>query len=92
MWVKKQWPKVEARLTTTTGADIVRATQTFCDTASRDDVEQFFTTHKSFSAERALQQSLERIDACVRNRNQQQDALTAWLNHKPQSGNPGNKQ
>jgi len=84
-WVKQQWPKVEKKLTMTTGANIVEVTQTFCDAASRDDVQQFFTTHKIFSAERALQQSLEVIDACIRTRSQQQDALTTWLKHQPQS-------
>ena len=90
-WVKQQWPKVETKLTATSGADIMRAAGTFCDPAARKDVEQFFLAHKTFSSERVLQQSLERIDACIRTRNQQQDALTAWLRHQAQPNSSTNK-
>lgn len=46
-------------------AGLVRSTGGFCDPASRDEVKEFFTAPPVLSAERALKQSLERIDYCM---------------------------
>ena len=37
----------------------------FCSIEKRDEIKQFFATHRAPGAERALQQSLERISTCV---------------------------
>jgi aminopeptidase N len=81
-WVKAHWPEVEKKTTMSSGAEIVAATRTFCDPGQRDDVQQFFTQHKVPSAERALKQAGERVNACINYRNQQQGNLAAWLGGK----------
>ena len=55
------------------------ATRHFCDAESRDDVQRFFTEHKVVSAERALGQSVERINLCIAYKNRQQKNFSAWL-------------
>jgi len=82
-WVKQHWPEVEPKLTAWFGGStIVNATHNFCDADARADVQDFFAGHKMASSERALQQSLERIDSCISFRNHQQANLAAWLQQR----------
>ena len=78
-WIKSHWPDVEKKITMSSGAEIINASGTFCDAGHRDDVQQFFTEHKVPSAERVLKQATERINACIRYRDNKQGDLAAWL-------------
>jgi hypothetical protein len=45
----------------------------------REDVKQFFASHPAPGAERAVQQSLERIKSCVDFKLRQQSNMQQWL-------------
>jgi aminopeptidase N/puromycin-sensitive aminopeptidase len=78
-WVKAHWPAVEKKTTMSSGPEIVNATRSFCSVELRDDVQSFFSEHKVPSAERALKQSREDIDSCVKRRPRLQGQLAEWL-------------
>ena len=84
-WVKAHWPAVEKKTTMSSGPEIVSATRHFCSAEMRDDVQEFFTEHKVPSAERALKQSKEDIDSCIRKRPRLQSELAEWLQHRAAS-------
>ncbi|HEX4603408.1 MAG TPA: M1 family metallopeptidase [Candidatus Angelobacter sp.] len=78
-WVKTHWPAVDKKITMSSGAGIVNATRKFCSADLRDDVQAFFAEHKVPSAERALSQSREDIESCVKMRPRVQAELAGWL-------------
>jgi aminopeptidase N/puromycin-sensitive aminopeptidase len=82
-WVKAHWPAVEKKTTMSSGPEIVNATRSFCSVELRDDVQSFFSEHKVPSAERALKQSGEDIDSCVKRRPRMQMQLAEWLQQHP---------
>jgi aminopeptidase N len=78
-WVKTHWPAVEKKITMSSGTEIVSSTRKFCSAEMNDDVQQFFSEHKVPSAERALKQSREDIEGCVKRRPRLQTELEQWL-------------
>jgi aminopeptidase N/puromycin-sensitive aminopeptidase len=78
-WVKAHWSAVEKKITMSSGSEIVNSTRRFCSAEMKDDVQQFFTEHKVPSSERALKQSREDIEGCVRRRPRLQTELAQWL-------------
>jgi aminopeptidase N len=78
-WVKTHWPDVEKKITMSSGTEIVNSTRKFCSAQMNDDVQQFFSEHKVPSAERALKQSREDIEGCVKRRPRLQTELEQWL-------------
>src|SRR5579864_5176110 len=78
-WVKAHWPAVEKKITMSSGTEIVGSTRRFCSAEMNDDVQQFFTEHKVPSAERALKQSHEDIEGCVKRRPRLRTELAQWL-------------
>jgi aminopeptidase N/puromycin-sensitive aminopeptidase len=90
-WIKAHWADVEKKITMSSGGEIVAATRSFCDTAMRDDVQQFFTEHKVPSAERTLKQAAEVVNACISYRSHQQGNLAAWLGQHGGGAVVGNK-
>jgi len=50
----------------------------------RDDVKQFFAIHRAPGAERALQQSLERMQNCIDFKQAQGENLEKWLQQQGQ--------
>jgi aminopeptidase N len=78
-WVQAHWDQVKAQLTTASGADLISAVGSFCTVEQRDEVKNFFTTHKVDAADRTLAKSLDGIDACVRLRAAQEPRLREWL-------------
>jgi puromycin-sensitive aminopeptidase len=83
---KQHWAEVDKKLTISSGGRIVAAAGAFCDSASRDDVSQFFNTHSVASSERTLKQTLNQIDSCIDLRTQQGDKLAKWLDGPQGSG------
>jgi aminopeptidase N/puromycin-sensitive aminopeptidase len=78
-WIKSHWAEVEKKITLSSGSEIVSGANSFCDAEHRDDVEHFFTEHKVPSSERALRQTVERINSCISYRERQQGNLATWL-------------
>jgi len=81
-FVRAQWAAIEKQSGAFGGASpggLVASTGVFCDSASRDEVKQFFTVHPVASAERMLRQSLERIDYCIDLKGRQGPQLASWL-------------
>jgi len=64
-YLKAHWDSLAEKVTTFGGGGAVSALGGFCSIEKRDEIRQFFATHRAPGAERALQQSLERIATCV---------------------------
>jgi aminopeptidase N/puromycin-sensitive aminopeptidase len=82
-YIKANWDKVRVQLTTELGGYLVGGTGSFCSTADRDDVKQFFSTHKVAATDQALKHALERIDGCIELRALQEPNLKQWLAAQP---------
>ena len=82
-FIKNNWEKVHAQLTTTMGSILVGSTGSFCSSEARSDVESFFATHKVAAASMALKQAVERINGCVALRAAQEPKLKSWLAEQP---------
>ena len=78
-YIKDHWDTVHTLLTPEMGNALVGSTGAFCSTEARDDVQQFFSTHKVASADQAVKHSIERIDGCVEFRRLQEPNLAKWL-------------
>jgi aminopeptidase N/puromycin-sensitive aminopeptidase len=78
-FIKENWPRVEAQLTTETDGYLVAATGNFCSPSAHRDVEHFFTIHKVPSSSRSLKSALEQIDGCVEFSKLQEPNLEKWL-------------
>jgi aminopeptidase N/puromycin-sensitive aminopeptidase len=78
-WVQANWDKVAAQLTTSSGAQLVGATGSFCSVDERQQVASFFAAHKVEAADRSLAKALDSIDACIRLKQTQEPNLHAWL-------------
>ncbi|MFY9559164.1 MAG: M1 family metallopeptidase [Terriglobales bacterium] len=80
-FMKSHWGEIEKIGGGFAGAELVDGASTFCSAEHRDQVQEFFSTHKVASAERGLQQSLERISYCADLKSQQGGPrLAQWLN------------
>lgn len=82
-YVKSNWEKVQAQLTTEMGSYLVSATGSFCSAEMRDDIQTFFATHKVAASDRALKHAVERINGCIEFRNLQEPNLKKWLAAQP---------
>jgi aminopeptidase N/puromycin-sensitive aminopeptidase len=82
-YIKANWDKVQAQLTTEMGGILVRSTGGFCSTDAREDVQSFFATHKVPSSDQALKHAIESIDGCIEFRTLQEPNLKQWLAVQP---------
>jgi len=82
-WVKAHWQAVEKKTTMSSAPGIVNATRKFCSAEMRDDVQNFFSEHKVPAAERALKQSGEDINSCIKRRPRLLAELAEWLQQHP---------
>jgi aminopeptidase N/puromycin-sensitive aminopeptidase len=82
-YIQKNWDKVHAQLTVSSGAEVVRATGNFCTVRRRDEVISFFATHKIGAAERTLAKAVDSIDDCIQLRSSQEPDLHTWLQAQP---------
>jgi hypothetical protein len=78
-YIQKNWDKVHAQLTVSSGADVVRATGFFCRVEQRDEVAGFFRTHKVEASERTLAKAVDSINDCIQLRSAQEADLHNWL-------------
>jgi len=82
-YIQSHWDKVQAQLTTEMGGVLVGSTGGFCSADARDDVKNFFSTHKVASSDIALRHALERIDGCIELRSLQEPNLRQWIAAQP---------
>jgi aminopeptidase N len=78
-YLKSHWDEMSQKVTSFGGAGAVSALGNACSVEMRDDVRQFFADHPAPGAQRAVQQSLERIDNCVEFKRRQSRSLEKWL-------------
>jgi len=78
-YIQEHWDAIHAVLTPELGGVLVSSTSAFCSQVSRDQVQQFFSTHKVASADQAVKHSIERIDGCIELRRLQEPNLKKWL-------------
>jgi aminopeptidase N/puromycin-sensitive aminopeptidase len=82
-YVKTHWDKVQAQLTTAMGGYLVEATGSFCSAEARDDVQDFFSTHKVAASDRSLKHAIDRINGCIEFRSLQEPNLKKWIATQP---------
>jgi aminopeptidase N/puromycin-sensitive aminopeptidase len=78
-FVQAHWDAVQKAGGPFASAEIVGATDSFCDARMRDQVAGFYAEHKIEAAERTYRQSIERINNCVDLKSQQEPQLASWL-------------
>jgi aminopeptidase N len=80
-YLKAHWDSLAEKVTSFGGRGAVSSLGGFCSAAMHDEIKQFFTGHRAPGAERALQQSLERITNCTEFKQLQGDNMEKWLAH-----------
>ena len=78
-FIQTHWNAVEKTFTPSSGAYLVASTGEFCDADAASNVNAFFKVHPVPSSERALRQSVERINSCADVKKLQSSSLQAWL-------------
>jgi aminopeptidase N/puromycin-sensitive aminopeptidase len=78
-YIEQNWPKVKAQFTTWAGGSLVSSTAAFCTSQRRDEVKDFFATHKVAASANALTRSQNSINDCVDLRAEQSANLQQWL-------------
>jgi aminopeptidase N len=78
-YLKAHWDSLAEKVTTFGGSGAVSALGGFCSIEKHDEIKQFFAAHRAPGAERALQQSLERITTCVEFKQLQSDNMQKFL-------------
>ena len=76
--MQQHWPELHKKDATGLGY-VVSALSTFCDATTAEEIRAFFTKNKVPEAERALQQTLERVSSCARFAAVQRPNLDAWF-------------
>jgi len=78
-YLKSHWDDLAEKISSFGGRGAVSALSSFCSEKDRDDVKQFFASHRAPGAERAVQQSLESIGNCIDFKHLQQANMEKWL-------------
>lgn len=82
-YLKAHWDSLAEKVTSFGGAGAVSALGGFCSIDKHDEIKQFFATHRAPGAERAVQQSLERITTCVEFKQLQSENMQKFLQQTP---------
>jgi aminopeptidase N len=78
-FIKTHWDQVKTEFTPEMGSYFVAGTGNFCSVEARDDVKNFFASHKVPAADVAVRHALEHIDGCIELRKLQEPNLKQWL-------------
>ncbi len=78
-YIRQNWDKVSAQFTTNSGVRIVAAAGAFCTVQQRDEVVDFFGSHKVDASERTLSKAIDTINDCIQLKAAQQPNLRQWL-------------
>ncbi len=79
-YIQKNWDKVIAQVTMSSGAGLVEATGSFCSAEKLNEMTAFFSTHKVAASEHALARAKDQIGDCIDLRAAQEANLKSWLN------------
>ena len=90
-WVKAHWPAVEKKITMSSGTEIVGSTRKFCSAEMNMMSSSSSPNTKLPSAERALKQSREDIEGCVKRRPRLQTELAQWLQQHAGASRAGSR-
>ena len=82
-YLKKHWDTLAENTVSFGGRGSVSGLGNFCTEKDKEDVKQFFSTHRAPGAERALQQSLDAMDNCMEFKKLQQANMEKWLATQP---------
>jgi len=82
-FIETHWDQVQAQLTTSMGQILVEYSGAFCSAHARDQVENFYTTHKVAASSASLKHAVEQIDGCIELRSAQEGNLKTWLQQQP---------
>jgi len=78
-FLKTDWETSGSRLVSFGGRGAILSLGAFSESGARADIASFFARREIAGAERALAQTLERIDARIRFREREQRRFDAWL-------------
>ena len=78
-YLKSHWDSLAEKVASFGGRGAVSALAGFCSVEMRDDIQQFFTSHHAPGAERAVRQSLERINSCIEFKEMQSENMQKFL-------------
>ncbi len=84
-FIQTHWDEVKKEFTPEMGSVLVGATSSFCSVTDRDEVSQFFSSHKVPDADQELRHAIERINGCIELRNLQEPKLKTWLASQPKA-------
>ncbi len=84
-YVKEHWDEIVKNVPPFTAGLFPYAMSRVCSTAGRDDVQTFLAAHPIAGAERAMRQTMERINTCIAFHEQEASNLAVFLN----GGNAG---
>ncbi len=79
-YLKEHWNDLAPKVTSFGGAGAISALGNACSAEMHDDIEHFFADHPAPGAQRAVKQSLERINDCIAFKHQQEASIAQWLN------------
>jgi len=82
-YIRDNWNRVQGQFTTGMGARLISATGGFCTVEARDEVRNFYATHKVPSSDKSLTHAIEHIDGCIELRALQEPNLKQWLAAQP---------
>jgi aminopeptidase N/puromycin-sensitive aminopeptidase len=77
-YVQQNWPRVQAQMTTWTGASLVASTGDFCSETRQQEVTDFFRDHVVRASASALDKARVNIADCVQLRKSQEANLRHW--------------
>jgi aminopeptidase N len=82
-YMEGNWPRIHAQLTVSSGEEVIAATGSFCSVERRDEVAEFFATHKVEASDRTLAKAVDSINDCIQLRSNQEPMLREWLKALP---------
>lgn len=82
-YLKAHWDSLAEKVTSFGGSGAVSALAGFCSPEKHDEIKQFFADHRAPGAERAVQQSLQRITTCVEFKQLQAENMQKFLHQTP---------
>ncbi|MBB6146384.1 aminopeptidase N/puromycin-sensitive aminopeptidase [Silvibacterium bohemicum] len=77
--IQQNWDQVSAQVTKWSGATVVSGTSSFCSAERRDEIIDFYSTHKVHAAERALSRAKDQMNDCIELRASQGPKLKQWI-------------
>jgi aminopeptidase N/puromycin-sensitive aminopeptidase len=78
-FIRQNWDKVQAQITTGVGAYLISGAGAFCSEEKKQEAVDFFSAHPVPASGTALQRAKDSIDDCVQLRALQGPKLEQWI-------------